>query len=244
MKWINLAERHPDCLGEVVARKIRGIDPVFIFKNYKYKDDGTIDVWEKRDGANFKQSDFEWLDESPQICCLYEVQAKRVHNGEITIEEYLKICFPDKFKKGYQIVQVLPGSAIFTHAQFKQLRKVLAVRLREDTGVGLMDANAILGANHLDYDKSLEYIDSGEWEKDLRRRGTMVDAFPGTTSATKRYTDKAVNHLLAEQHRNTVDDIYNRLFAAQGVWSPTRALDSVREEVREKVLTVKQRSPL
>ncbi len=111
--WINVAEQQP--LGEnVVIRDIhskvcmdwmyiRRITPEFI----------TATINEEFGDEDFPSNEYEWLDESyQQICCLYEIQAKRVHDGEISLEEYLEICFPDKFTKGYQIVQVLPGSKI------------------------------------------------------------------------------------------------------------------------------------
>jgi hypothetical protein len=66
MKWINLADRKPPSLAEAIVRitKKPRREPVFPVHSYKYKDNGTIDMWKGTDGANFKLSDFEWLDET------------------------------------------------------------------------------------------------------------------------------------------------------------------------------------
>lgn len=109
-------------------------------------------------------------------CPLYDEIDYIIKGLENTIEKGYRIHEP--VPEGYQRIDVPIGSLVVTEDQNVQtILRELAKGLRRDTGIGLMDAKSLLIEHEFQYDYCLEYITSGEREKDMRKRGIFVDTF-------------------------------------------------------------------
>ena len=158
------------------------------------------------------------------------------------LKEYEKILLNRDIEEGYRPKYPTLEYVVLTE-QYDDLEKKYSELLEKNkVPEGCMRVDVPVGALII---SPIDLPNTSKFELSVvMEDGSIVNPPEEKSAHYKLYSYLEVESLLAEQHRNTVDDIYTRLFAAEYVWDPIRAIDSIRETVRNKVLTVKQRSPL